>query len=64
MHTLKKREDMEKGEAREVADSFLCLPAALQVVWGRSVCGAFVVFQPINPLHIFNLVRCAAGEEH
>lgn len=38
--------------------------ATLQVVWDRSVCRALVVFQPINPLHIFNPVRCAAGEEH
>lgn len=36
----------------------------LQMVWGQSFRGALVVFQPINPLHIFNPVRWAAGEEH
>lgn len=38
--------------------------AALQVVWGQSVRGALVVFQPINRLHIFNPVRCSAEEKH
>lgn len=42
----------------------LAWTAKVQVVWGQSVCGALVVFQPINLLHIFNPVRCAAGEEH
>lgn len=44
----------EKG-----ADEFVCLPGR-HYKW----CEALVVFQPINPLHIFNPVRCAAGEEH
>lgn len=38
--------------------------AAHQVVWGQSFCEALVVFQPINPLHIFNRVKCVAGEVH
>lgn len=50
----KERVEREKG-----ADEFVCLPG-LHYKW----CGALVVFQPINPLHIFNPVRCAAGEEH
>lgn len=56
------RDILWKGEVRGVTRQGSCwipapVSATLQVGLGWSVCGAPVVFQPINPLHVFNPVR-------
>lgn len=54
---------IEEEARRSEMNSFASWTAH-QVVWGQSFCEALVVFQPINPLHIFNRVKCVAGEVH